>query len=60
MVGEGPSPVPPDRRDRVNESFFGYGGRACVWRLPRIFREHGVRATFLACAVARGHDSAVE
>ena len=52
MMGEGPSPVPPDRRDLANESFFEYGSRAGVWRLLRIFRKHGVRATFFACAVA--------
>jgi peptidoglycan/xylan/chitin deacetylase (PgdA/CDA1 family) len=52
MMGEGPSPVPPDRRDLANESFFEYGSRAGVWRLLRIFKKHGVRATFFACAVA--------
>src|SRR5688572_12453753 len=46
MLGEGPSPVPPDRRDLANESFFEYGSRAGVWRLLRILKKHGVRATF--------------
>ena len=48
LVGEGPSPVPPDRRDLANESIFEYGSRAGVWRLLRIFKKHGVRATFFS------------
>ncbi len=59
MVGEGPSPVPPDRRDLANESFFEYGSRAGVWRFLRIFKKHGVRATFFACAVALERNPAV-
>jgi peptidoglycan/xylan/chitin deacetylase (PgdA/CDA1 family) len=59
MMGEGPSPVPPDRRDLANESFFEYGSRAGVWRLLRIFRKHSVRATFFACAVALELNTAV-
>jgi peptidoglycan/xylan/chitin deacetylase (PgdA/CDA1 family) len=59
MMGEGPSPVPPDRRDLANESFFEYGSRAGVWRLLRIFKKHGVRATFFACAVALERNPAV-
>src|SRR6476620_5268414 len=59
MMGEGMSPVPPDRRDLANESFFEYGSRAGVWRLLRIFKKHGVRATFFACAVALERNPAV-
>ena len=59
LVGEGPSPVPPDRRDLANESFFEYGSRAGVWRLLRIFKKHRVRATFFACAVALERNPAV-
>jgi peptidoglycan/xylan/chitin deacetylase (PgdA/CDA1 family) len=33
--------------------------RAGVWRLFRIFRKHGVRATFFACAVALERNPAV-
>lgn len=32
-MGEVPSPVPPDRRDLFNESFFEYGSRVGVWRI---------------------------
>jgi allantoinase len=59
MTGEGPSPVPGDRRDLANESFFEYGSRAGVWRLLRIFRKHGVHSTFFACAVALERNPAV-
>ena len=59
MMGEGLSPVPPDRRDLANESFFEYGSRAGVWRLLRIFKKHGVRCTFFACAVALERNPAV-
>jgi peptidoglycan/xylan/chitin deacetylase (PgdA/CDA1 family) len=59
MVGGGPSSVPRSRRDLVNESFFGYGSRAGVWRLLRIFRKHGVCAAFFACAVAQARNPAV-
>ena len=52
QMGESMSPVPPDRRDLANESFFEYGSRAGVWRLLRIFKKHDVRCTFFACAVA--------
>lgn len=39
-------------RDLAAESVFEYGSRAGVWRLFRIFEEHGVNATVFACAVA--------
>src|SRR3954470_15531894 len=62
MMGESMSPVPPDRRDLANESFFEYGSRAGVWRFLRIFRKHDVRVTFFACAVAleRSHPTRME
>ena len=59
VAGESLSPVPLDRRDLANESFFEYGSRAGVWRLFRIFKKHGVRATFFACAVALERNPAV-
>ena len=51
-MGEVPSPVPADLRDMYNESFFEYGSRVGVWRLLAILNEHGVPATFFACARA--------
>jgi allantoinase len=59
MVGESPAPLPPDRRDLATESFFEYGSRAGVWRLLRIFKKYGVRATCFACAVALERNPAV-
>jgi allantoinase len=59
MAGESTSPVPLDRRDLANESFFEYGSRAGVWRLLRIFKKHEVRCTFFACAVALERNPAV-
>lgn len=59
MMGEGPSPIAPDRRDLANESFYEYGSRAGVWRFFRIFRKYDVRATFFACAVALERNPAV-
>src|SRR5260370_35586675 len=32
-MGEVPSPVPPDRRDLFNESFFESGSPVGVWRI---------------------------
>ena len=58
-LGEGQSPLPPDRRDLANESMFEYGSRAGVWRFLRIFRKYGVRSTFFACAVALERNPAV-
>lgn len=51
-MGEVPSPVPADLRDMYNESFFEYGSRVGVWRLLAILKDHGVPATFFACARA--------
>jgi len=58
-AGESTSPVPLDRRDLANESFFEYGSRAGVWCLLRIFKKHEVRCTFFACAVALERNPAV-
>jgi peptidoglycan/xylan/chitin deacetylase (PgdA/CDA1 family) len=43
---------PPDRRDLAVETMYEYGARAGVWRLLDVFDEHGVPATFAACAAA--------
>src|SRR5262245_56570632 len=51
-MGEVPSPVPPDRRDLFNESFFEYGSRVGVWRILDLCRAHGVPASWWACARA--------
>jgi peptidoglycan/xylan/chitin deacetylase (PgdA/CDA1 family) len=51
-MGEVASPVPADRRDIYNESFFEYGSRVGVWRLLAILKDYGVPATFFACARA--------
>ena len=51
-MGEVPSPVPPDRRDLFNESFFEYGSRVGVWRLLDLCRAHRVPASWWACARA--------
>lgn len=42
----GPSP----KRDLAMESIFEYETRVAIWRLLRLFRKHGVKATFLATA----------
>jgi peptidoglycan/xylan/chitin deacetylase (PgdA/CDA1 family) len=39
-------------RDLANETNFEYGSRVGVWRLFDIFAKHGVKTTFLACALA--------
>ena len=49
---EVPSPVPPDRRDMANESFFEYGSRVGVWRLLNILSEYDLKATIYCCALA--------
>ncbi len=49
---EVPSPLPLDRRDLANESFFEYGSRAGVWRLMDILGQYQVNATFFCCALA--------
>jgi allantoinase len=59
VAAPAPGPIPPDRRDLANESFFEYGSRAGVWRLLRIFKKHGVRATSFACAIALERNPAV-
>jgi peptidoglycan/xylan/chitin deacetylase (PgdA/CDA1 family) len=51
-MGEVPSPVPPDRRDLFNESFFEYGSRVGVWRILDTCRRAGVPASWWACARA--------
>src|SRR5689334_2753998 len=51
-MGEVPSPVPPDRRDLFNESFFEYGSRVGVWRILETCRRAGVPASWWACARA--------
>src|SRR5689334_25185880 len=43
-MGEVPSPVPPDRRDLFNESFFEYGSRVGVWRILETCQRAGVPA----------------
>ena len=59
LMGEVPSPVPPDRRDVYNESMFEYGSRAGVWRFFRILAKYQVPATFFACALALDRNPAV-
>ena len=51
-MGEVPSPVPPERRDLFNESFFEYGSRVGVWRILDTCQKYGVRASWWACARA--------
>jgi peptidoglycan/xylan/chitin deacetylase (PgdA/CDA1 family) len=51
-MGEVPSPVPPDRRDLFNESFFEYGSRVGVWRILETCQRAGVPASWWACARA--------
>ena len=41
-MGEVPSPVPPERRDLFNESFFEYGSRVGVWRILDTCQQYGV------------------
>ena len=36
VMGEVPSPVPPDLRDVDNESMFEYGSRGGIWRRMRV------------------------
>ena len=50
--GEVPSPVPPQQRDLVNESFFEYGSRVGVWRLLDLLDKYQVSSTFYCCALA--------
>ena len=50
--GEVPSPVPPQQRDLVNESFFEYGSRVGVWRLLNLLDKYGISSTFFCCALA--------
>lgn len=59
LMGEVPSPVPPNLRDVMNESMFEYGSRAGVWRILRILERHGVPATIFACALALERNPAV-
>jgi peptidoglycan/xylan/chitin deacetylase (PgdA/CDA1 family) len=42
----------PSVRDLTGESGYEYGSRAGIWRIARALDDYGVRATFLACAVA--------
>jgi allantoinase len=42
VMGEVPSPVPPDRRDLFNESLFEYGSRVGVWRILETCQRAGV------------------
>lgn len=49
---EVPSPIPPEQRDLLNESFFEYGSRVGVWRLLDLFDRYGVKSTFYCCALA--------
>lgn len=42
----------PERRNYELESAYEYGARAGIWRVLRILKNHGVRATAFCCAVA--------
>ena len=42
----------PSRRNLMKESFFEYGSRVGIWRYLAMLREHGLRATFMACGEA--------
>ncbi|WP_427017545.1 polysaccharide deacetylase family protein [Pseudarthrobacter sp. P1] len=42
----------PSARNLTLESAFEYGSRAGIWRLLRILRRHGAKATAFCCAVA--------
>ncbi|MBI3967307.1 MAG: polysaccharide deacetylase family protein [Chloroflexi bacterium] len=52
LMGEVPSPVPPDQRDLYNESMFEYGSRVGVWRFLDIWNKHGIKGTIFACGLA--------
>jgi peptidoglycan/xylan/chitin deacetylase (PgdA/CDA1 family) len=45
-------PVPAHVRDLRLESIYEYGSRVGIWRILRIFEEHGVPVTFHAAALA--------
>lgn len=51
-TGDLASPIPPDQRDLLNESFFEYGSRVGVWRLLDLLDRHAIKCTFLACGLA--------
>ena len=44
--------VPRGSRDLAAESMFEYGSRVGVWRVLRLFEEHGVPLTLNGCALA--------
>jgi peptidoglycan/xylan/chitin deacetylase (PgdA/CDA1 family) len=48
-------PFPPDVRNLAMETMHEYGSRVGVWRILEIFKRHGVKSTFFACAVAFEH-----
>lgn len=51
-TGDLVSPIPPDQRDLLNESFFEYGSRVGVWRLLDLLDTYQIKCTFLACGLA--------
>jgi peptidoglycan/xylan/chitin deacetylase (PgdA/CDA1 family) len=51
-LGEIMYDVGPGHRDLAVESTYEYGSRVGIWRLLRLFEEHGIRSTFFAAAVA--------
>lgn len=59
VMGEVPSPVPPNQRDVMNESMFEYGSRVGIWRIWRILSRYQVPATIFACALALERNPAV-
>ena len=54
-----PYPLDPAVRDLTAESGYEYGSRVGSWRIARALDTAGVRATFLACAVALERNSEV-
>ncbi len=59
LTGDMASPIAPDQRDLLNESFFEYGSRVGVWRILELLERHAVKATFGVCAVALERNPAV-
>jgi allantoinase len=51
-TGDLVSPIPPDQRDLLNESFFEYGSRVGVWRLLDLLDIHQIKSTFLVSGLA--------
>jgi allantoinase len=51
--------VPRGSRDLTVESMFEYGSRVGVWRVLRLFEEHGMPLTLNACALAVERNSEI-